>query len=154
MLIQDWYRAPSDRKMSARSQTTNSSVPGWTHPFYTGQSPSGRRVVVTDRSFSQSLGRVVRMGEADWPQLHALATASAQVLAVTDRWIRQWQIFSCAMGMIDRIKRLPPWRWEIQVWINCFLSFHGCDWDLKCVMPVGTNSVTWGYAGLCGNAVI
>ena len=70
--------------MSARSQTTNSSVPGSTQLFYSGQATSGRRVVVTDRSSCQSLGRVVRMGDADWPQLHPLAIASAQVLAVTD----------------------------------------------------------------------
>ena len=42
---------------------------GWTQPFYTGQSPSGCKVVVTDLSFSQSLELVVRMGDADWPQL-------------------------------------------------------------------------------------
>ena len=70
--------------MSARSQATNSSVPGGHSCFYTGQSPSGRRVVVTDGSSSQSLGRVVRIGEADWPQLHALAIASVGVLAVND----------------------------------------------------------------------
>ena len=145
---------PSHRKMSARSQTTNSSVPGWTQPFYTEQSTSGRRVVVTERSSSQSLGRVVRMGDADWTQPHALAIACARALAVTDRWICQWQILSCAMDMNDKIKWLPPCPWEIQVWINCFHSFHGCDWDLKCVMPVGRNTVTWGYSGLCGNAVI
>ena len=78
-------QTPSDRKMSARSQTTNSSLPGWTQPFYSEQATSGRRVVVTDRSSSQSQGQVVRIGDADWPQLHALAIASAQVLAVTDR---------------------------------------------------------------------
>ena len=71
--------------MSARSQTTNSSVPGWPQPLNTGQTTSGRRVVVADRSFSQSLGRVVRMGDADWPQPHALAIASARALAETDR---------------------------------------------------------------------
>ena len=71
--------------MSARSQTTNSSVPGWPQPFYTGMSPSGRRVVVTDRSSSQSLGWVVRIADADWTQPHALAIASARALAVTDR---------------------------------------------------------------------
>ena len=71
--------------MSARSQTTNSCVPGWTHPFYSGQATSGRRVVVTDQSSSQSLGRVVRMGDADWPQLYALVIDSAQALAVTNR---------------------------------------------------------------------
>ena len=73
----------SDRKMSERSQTTNSSVPGWTQPFYSGQATRCRKVVVTDRKSSQSLGWVIRMGDADWPQLHRLAIVSVQVLAVT-----------------------------------------------------------------------
>ena len=73
----------SDRKMSARPQTTNSSLPGWTQPFYSGQATSGRKVVVTDRSSIKSLGWVVRLGDADWPQHHGLAIVSAQVLAVT-----------------------------------------------------------------------
>ena len=73
----------SDRKMSLRSQTTNSSVPGWKQPFYSGQATSGRKVVFTDRSSSKSLGWVIRMGDADWPRLHGLAIVSAQVLAVT-----------------------------------------------------------------------
>ena len=86
----------------------NSSVPGGRSRFILGSLP----VVVTDRSLSQSLGWVVRMGDADWPQPHVLAIASWQVLAAESA---DDKILSCAMGMIDKIKWLPPFPWEIQV---------------------------------------
>ena len=52
--------------------------------------------------------------------------------------------------MNDKIKWLPPCPWETQVRIDCFPSIHGCDWDLKCDMPVGTKTVTWGTLGFVG----
>ena len=70
--------------MSAGSKTTNSSVPGWTQPFYTGQATSGRKVVVTDWNSSQPLGWVIRMEDAVWLWPHPLAIAGAQPLAVTN----------------------------------------------------------------------
>ena len=74
------YRAPSDRKMSARD--LKPQIPGWTQPFYIGQATSGRRVVISDQSSSQSLQQVVRLRDVDWLQPHRLTIASVQALTV------------------------------------------------------------------------